>query len=654
MTNIFAECSQFLLSFSRRAKQSLVLLIDLSACIITVYIAFYLRLGEWGLIRNDINSGLFLATVISLGLALPIFFVFGLYRAIFRYSGIASFLAIVKAIVIYSFLYATFFTVIGISGIPRTVGIIQPILLLITILAIRMLARYWLGDLYQQHSNSPVLQQALIYGAGSVGRQLAQAMMNNKRVRVVGFLDDNVALQGQLINQLPIYAPSQLSELIIPLKISELFLALPEENRKHRNEILRKIQDIKISIRTLPSMTELAQGKVTANDLQELDIEDLFGRESTVFDSISSNKNILGKVVLVTGAGGSIGSELCRQIFILGPAVLLLYEQNEFSLYALHQELQRRQTITGSKTNILIPLLGSITDTRRISEVMASWSPHTVYHAAAYKHVPLVEHNVTDGIRNNVFGTLITARMAVKYGVSDFVLVSTDKAVRPTNVMGASKRLAEMILQALARERIISNTVTNFSIVRFGNVLESSGSVIPKFRQQIRNGGPITLTHPEVMRYFMTIPEAAQLIIQAGTMSKGGEVFLLDMGEAVKIIDLIRRMIQLSGLTLCDEGNPNGDIKIEIIGLRPGEKLYEELLIGDNPEPTSHPRIMKANEDFLPLEELEGKLQLLQAALDINDLDQIFQILERLISGYQMSDNIVDWVYLEKNKIELG
>ncbi len=654
MTNIFAECSQFLLSFSRRAKQSLVLLIDLSACIITVYIAFYLRLGEWGLIRNDINSGLFLATVISLGLALPIFFVFGFYRAIFRYSGIASFLAIVKAIVIYSFLYATFFTVIGISGIPRTVGIIQPILLLITILAIRMLARYWLGDLYQQHSNSPVLQQALIYGAGSVGRQLAQAMMNNKRVRVVGFLDDNVALQGQLINQLPIYALSQLSELIIPLKISELFLALPEENRKHRNEILRKIQDIKISIRTLPSMTELAQGKVTANDLQELDIEDLFGRESTVFDSISSNKNILGKVVLVTGAGGSIGSELCRQIFILGPAVLLLYEQNEFSLYALHQELQRRQTITGSKTNILIPLLGSITDTRRISEVMASWSPHTVYHAAAYKHVPLVEHNVTDGIRNNVFGTLITARMAVKYGVSDFVLVSTDKAVRPTNVMGASKRLAEMILQALARERIISNTVTNFSIVRFGNVLESSGSVIPKFRQQIRNGGPITLTHPEVMRYFMTIPEAAQLIIQAGTMSKGGEVFLLDMGEAVKIIDLIRRMIQLSGLTLCDEGNPNGDIKIEIIGLRPGEKLYEELLIGDNPEPTSHPRIMKANEDFLPLEELEGKLQLLQAALDINDLDQIFQILERLISGYQMSGNIVDWVYLEKNKIELG
>lgn len=654
MTNIFAECSQFLLSFSRRAKQSLVLLIDLSACIITVYIAFYLRLGEWGLIRNDINSGLLLATVISLGLALPIFFVFGFYRAIFRYSGFASFLAIVKAIVIYSFLYATFFTVIGISGIPRTVGIIQPILLLITILAIRMLARYWLGDLYQQHSNSPVLQQALIYGAGLVGRQLAQAMMNNKRVRVVGFLDDNVALQGQLINQLPIYALSQLSELIIPLKISELFLALPEENRKHRNEILRKIQDIKISIRTLPSMTELAQGKVTANDLQELDIEDLFGRESTVFDSISSNKNILGKVVLVTGAGGSIGSELCRQIFILGPAVLLLYEQNEFSLYALHQELQRRQTITGSKNNIFIPLLGSITDTRRISEVMASWSPHTVYHAAAYKHVPLVEHNVSDGIRNNVFGTLITARMAVKYGVSDFVLVSTDKAVRPTNVMGASKRLAEMILQALARERIISNTVTNFSIVRFGNVLESSGSVIPKFRQQIRNGGPITLTHPEVMRYFMTIPEAAQLIIQAGTMSKGGEVFLLDMGEAVKIIDLIRRMIQLSGLTLCDEGNPNGDIKIEIIGLRPGEKLYEELLIGDNPEPTSHPRIMKANEDFLPLEELEGKLQLLQAALDINDLDQIFQILERLISGYQMSDNIVDWVYLEKNKIELG
>ena len=397
-------------------------------------------------------------------------------------------------------------------------------------------------------------------------------------------------------------------------------------------------------MRTLPGMGELAQGKVSVSDLREPDIEDLLGRLPVSPDPVLLGKNIRGKVVLVTGAGGSIGSELCRQIVRLEPAQLLLVEQSEFALYALHQELLSHSI----DESLLVPLLASVRDADRMTRIMSTWRPQTVYHAAAYKHVPLVEHNPAEGIRNNVFGTLTAATVAMEQGVADFVLISTDKAVRPTNIMGASKRLAEMVLQALAT----STASTHFTMVRFGNVLDSSGSVVPKFRQQIREGGPITLTHAEVTRYFMTIPEAAQLVIQAGAMAgsanEGGEVFVLDMGESVKIADLARRMVELSGMTVRDEENPQGDIEIQVTGLRPGEKLYEELLIGENPEPTAHPRIMKAHEDFLSWPVLEEKLNALLVALDANDIGVVRTLLQQVVSGYQPSGEIVDWVTLEQ------
>jgi FlaA1/EpsC-like NDP-sugar epimerase len=420
---------------------------------------------------------------------------------------------------------------------------------------------------------------------------------------------------------------------------------MPSIGRKRRNEILSDMRSAHVSVRTLPSVTDLAQGKVSISDLRELDIDDLLGRESVVPNHILLSKNIVNKVVLVTGAGGSIGSELCRQILSVGPESLLLIEQTEFALYAIHQELEEK--LADSRTK-LVPLLASVQDDQRMHEIMSTWKPDTVYHAAAYKHVPLVEHNPAEGIKNNVLGTLKAAKAAAENGVADFVLVSTDKAVRPTNIMGASKRLAEMVLQALAANQSLSKGSTKFTMVRFGNVLGSSGSVVPKFRQQIRDGGPITLTHPEITRYFMTVPEAAQLVIQAGAMAKGGDVFVLDMGESVKIIDLARRMIELSGLTLKDDQNPDGDIGIEVTGLRPGEKLYEELLIGDNPKPTSHPRIMKANEDFIAWSDLEAKLGSLEVALNVNDVSLIRAMMQQLVAGYTPSDAIVDWVYMEQ------
>jgi FlaA1/EpsC-like NDP-sugar epimerase len=423
------------------------------------------------------------------------------------------------------------------------------------------------------------------------------------------------------------------------LNISDVLLAMPSLNRKRRNEILAEIRRAHVSVRTLPSMSDLAQGKVSISDLRELDIDDLLGRDPVSPNHILLGKSILDKVVLVTGAGGSIGSELCRQILIIGPQKLLLIEQSEFALYAIHQELEERLT----ERNVhLVPLLASVQDEERMHEIMSTWRPDTVYHAAAYKHVPLVEHNPAEGIKNNVLGTLKAAQAAARNGVADFVLISTDKAVRPTNIMGASKRMAEMVLQALAA----ASSGTKFAMVRFGNVLGSSGSVVPRFRQQIRDGGPITLTHPEITRYFMTIPEAAQLVIQAGAMAKGGDVFVLDMGQPVKIQDLARRMVELSGLEVRDEENPDGDIAIEVTGLRPGEKLYEELLIGDNPKATSHPRIMKAHEDFLAWGDLEQRLLALQAGLEANDVGVVRLMLKELVSGYEPSGDIVDWVHL--------
>lgn len=626
------------LALPRVVKRWVVMCVDVTLCGLTVWFAYYLRLGEWVSLTGGAMWRPMVAIFVAWAFALPIFMLSDLYRAIFRYSGLKAAGAVVRALVIYAVLYATVFTLIGVDGVPRTIGIIQPVLLVMFVLASRAAARYWLGDSSRHALKRGLLPRVLIYGAGSTGRQLADALANSHEMRVVGFLDDAPHLIGQLLNGQPIYHPSKLGDLLISQGVSDVLLAMPSISRKQRNEILQKIAQVKVAVRTLPSVNELAQGKVRTSDLRELEIDDLLGRDAVPPNATLLTKNIRSKVVLVTGAGGSIGSELCRQILEIGPACLLLVESSEFALYRVHAELSEKLK---SQAIDLVPLLASVQDPQRMNDVMAAWHPDTVYHAAAYKHVPLVEHNPVEGIRNNVLGTLTLATVAAKNGVKDFVLISTDKAVRPTNVMGASKRLAEMVLQALAGHA----SHTNFSMVRFGNVLGSSGSVVPKFRQQIKDGGPITLTHSEITRYFMTIPEAAQLVIQAGAMAEGGEVFVLDMGDPVKIIDLARHMIELTGLTLRDANNPDGDIAIEITGLRPGEKLYEELLIGNDPKKTSHPRIMKANEKFLLWADLDRQLRSLDDALNANDVASILTQLQALVPDYQRSPDIVDWVY---------
>ena len=642
-----------LLALPRPAKRVVALALDASLIVLTVWIAFYLRLDEWVRLAGE---GLFQpmwAVTVSWLIALPVFITHGFYRAIFRYSGMAAMQMVLRALALYALLYAAVVTAIGLPGVPRSVGIIQPMLLLLAVGASRALARYWLGGLYQNIFQRMNLPKAVIYGAGGAGRQLAQALAHSHEIQVVAFLDDDDRLHGHVLNGLPIHSSGDLQGLVETQGVRTVLLAIPSLPRQRRNEILADLRHFRVAVRTLPNLNDLAQGRVSTADLHELDIDDLLGREPVAPNHILLAKNIVGKVVLVTGAGGSIGSELCRQILAVTPAKLLLIEQSEFALYAIHQELEEKLVgLDGATPPVLVPLLASVQDDDRMREIMSTWHPDTVYHAAAYKHVPLVEHNPAAGIKNNVLGTLRTAQAAAENGVTDFVLISTDKAVRPTNVMGASKRLAEMAQQALAANQAgtsggISGG-TKFSMVRFGNVLGSSGSVVPKFRQQIRDGGPVTLTHPDVTRYFMTIPEAAQLVIQAGAMAKGGDVFVLDMGQPVKIMDLARRMVELSGLTVKDEDHPEGDIEIAVTGLRPGEKLYEELLIGDNPKPTVHPRIMKAHEEFIPWAEFDAKLNALEIALNVNDVGVIRLMMQQLVAGYTPSDDIVDWVYLEQ------
>ena len=626
------------LALPRSAKRVIVLLVDLAICVLTVWLAFYLRLGE-----IVVLAGKPLWVVLaSAGLALPIFMLAGLYREIFRFSGWPALIAVGRAVGIYGILFAAVFTAIGVPEVPRTLGIIQPLLLLFFVGASRAFARNWLGDQYQRLLKRSERPRVLVFGAGSAGRQLVDALANSPEMRVVGLLDDDDRLYGHVLNGKPIYNPADLPDLVSALSIKGVLLAMPRLTRHRRNEILSAMRSARVSVRTLPSLSDLAHGRVNVSDLRELDIDDLLEREPVAPNHLLLSMNIRRKTVIVTGAGGSIGSELCRQVVSLGPERLLLVEQSEFALYEVHQELIGKVDGTGV---VLVPLLASVQDHERMREIMETWRPDTVYHAAAYKHVPLVEHNPAEGIKNNVIGTLRTAQAAAEFGVSDFVLVSTDKAVRPTNIMGASKRLAELVLQALSKV----HSKTNFSMVRFGNVLGSSGSVVPKFRQQIRAGGPITVTHPEVTRYFMTIPEAAQLVIQAGAMAKGGNVFVLNMGEQVKVMDLAKRMVELSGLSVRDEENPDGDIEIQLVGLRPGEKLYEELLIGDNPMPTSHPRIMRARDEFIAWDELEVKLRALEMALSVNDVGLIVAMLKELVDGYVPSETIVDWVYLEQD-----
>lgn len=625
----------------RIAKRVLVVVVDATLCVLTTWIAFYLRLDEWVRLTPNAYWTPDTAAAVSVAIAIPIFVLNGFYRAIFRYSGWPAMTTVATGIGIYAFVYASIFTVIGITGVPRTIGLIQPMLLLLTVGSSRLVARYWLGGLYQNILFKASLPKVLIYGAGNTGRQLASALANSREMRVVGFLDDNEDLHKQTLNGLNIYSPVDLPNVIPTLGISTILLAFPSATRRRRNEILDSIKHLGVAVRTLPKVTEIASGKVRVSDLRELDIDDLLGRDPVQPNVALMSKNNLGKTVLVTGAGGSIGSELCRQILLLNPSTLLLLEQNEFALYSIHHELEEKlKTINAGSNTRLVPLLGNVRDEQRMASIFKAWKPNTIYHAAAYKHVPLVEYNSVEGLRNNLFGTIVAARLAAQFDVENFVLISTDKAVRPTNVMGATKRLAEMALQAFAANS--SNTV--FCMVRFGNVLGSSGSVVPKFRQQIRDGGPITLTHAEMTRYFMTIPEAAQLVIQAGAMARGGDVFLLDMGEPVKIFELAKRMIELSGLEIRDANNPDGDIQIDITGLRPGEKLYEELLIGQNPEKTEHPRIMKGQERFVPLVQFEEELLRLNEALNANDLPRLRALLIELVEGYKPEEVQFDWI----------
>ncbi|NNU70374.1 polysaccharide biosynthesis protein, partial [Rhizobium sp. WYCCWR 11152] len=620
-----------------------------SFCVLTIWLAYCFRLNEW----TVLTGVQWLPVVVSLCMALPIFIVMGMYRAIFRYANMAAFITVLKAIAIYGVAFMTIFTALSVPGVPRTVGILQPFLLLIAIGLSRLSIRYWLGDAYQRILHKNMLAKVLIYGAGTAGRQLAGALINSAELNVVGYLDDDPRLKGGVMGGLPIYDPSDLPVLAESLGVHNVLLALPSASRQRRNEILEHIRKARVNVRTLPDLTALAQGRIAVSDIRELEIEDLLGREAVAPRQELLDKSMRNKVVMVTGAGGSIGGELCRQILRTGPSSLILIDQNEFALYNIHAELQKLAELYKHENMQIVPILCSVRDQDRMEHVMQSWRPQTLYHAAAYKHVPLVEHNAVEGIKNNVMGTLVAARAANKCGVSNFVLISTDKAVRPTNVMGASKRLAEMVLQALAAESATDRMRTNFSMVRFGNVLGSSGSVVPLFRQQIKDGGPVTLTHPDITRYFMTISEASQLVIQAGAMAEGGDVFLLDMGEPVRIADLARKMVELSGLAVRDEDNPEGDIELSVTGLRPGEKLFEELLIGDNPETTEHPRIMKAREDFLSWPELSRRLNALNAVLDRNDMIAARATLAELVSGYSSTGEVSDLAFTGAEPIRL-
>ena len=634
---ILSKLTMLVLQLPRPIKRLIVLLVDSAICLLSVYFSFYLRVGEWVPIFSQSGWKPLLALETSILFSLPLFLAFGLYREIFRYSGWFALLTLLRAMCLYAFIFAVIFTVIGIEGVPRTVGLIQPIVLVMLVGASRAFASYWLSNSYRKQLKLSAVPHVLIYGAGDAGRQLMGALSHSYEMQVVGFLDDDPKLQGSTLGGRRIYSPERLIDLTASLDVSEVLLAIPSASRFRRNQIIKLMRDAKVGIQTLPSMSDLASGKISTQDLRSLDIDDLLGRELVLPNSDLLTKNSFSKTVMVTGAGGSIGGELCRQIMEQAPKTLLLVEQSEYALYQIHHEISTRIENHGGLNVQIVPLLASVTNPDRMRIIVGEWQPDVIYHAAAYKHVPLVEANVVEGIRNNTIGTLTVAQIAIELGVPHFILISTDKAVRPTNVMGASKRLAEMILQALAQ----SASKTKFSMVRFGNVLNSSGSVVPKFRQQIKDGGPVTVTDLRMTRYFMTIPEAAQLVIQAGALATGGDVFLLDMGEPVKIVDLARRMIELSGLDVKDAQNLEGDIEIEEIGLRPGEKLYEELLIDGNPEKTIHPRVFKSHEDFLPWSELELKVQQISQAIEKNDDQALIALLKELVSGYKPEHHLV-------------
>lgn len=621
-----------LLDWPRTLKRTTVMALDALLCLFAMWMAFSLRLET----LHAPQGMQWLVYALAPALALPIFLRFGLYQAIFRHTGIEALVATGAAGVTYGLVLETILFVLQSRGfdhmMPRSVGVLQPLIFLLMVVASRAMARSWLGGSGPRNGNPKAC--LLIYGAGEAGVQTAAGVGASGPFTIAGFIDDDPAKIGRSINHLRVYPPSAIAELVESQGVTDILLAMPSISRERRNAIIQRLDTVPVHVRTLPGLSDLAHGRVSVQDIRELDIEDLLGREPVAPDPELLARNLFGKVVLVSGAGGSIGSELCRQILAEKPKQLIMLDHSEFALYAIHEELLRLST--SSVINVdLIPLLGSINNVIRVNDIFRSYCPQTVYHAAAYKHVPMVENNVAEGVLNNVFGTLNLARSAQMHGAAQFVLISTDKAVRPTNVMGATKRIAELILQALATQALPGHT--RFSMVRFGNVLGSSGSVVPEFRRQLAAGGPIMVTHPGITRYFMTIPEAAQLVLQAGAMADGGDVFILEMGQPVKIMDLARRMITLSGLKVREPGQDDGDIEIFISGLRPGEKLYEELLTGDNPSPTAHARIMKARESFVPWSVLIEQLNGLELAIKRDDVGMVVSVLKTLVPEYSPS-----------------
>ena len=625
-----------ILSLHRYSKRTIAIITDIGLCILCTWLAFTLRLEEFILFKN-FN---FYPAFVSIIIAIPVFWLFGLYRTIFRYTGLSIILNILASTFVYGLFYFLIVGFYGIQGVPRSIGVIQPMLLFFGIIGSRLAIKYILTGNYS-FKKSFNKKNVLVYGAGESGRQLVTALENSLEFKVVAFLDDNEQLHRQFILGKTVYPTIKLENLVKTKDISLVFLALPTISRSKRNQIIENLNQYKLTVKTLPSISEIVDGRITISDIKDLNVDDLLNRDEVQPDIKLLNKNINSKTVLVTGAGGSIGSELCRQIIKLKPKNLLLLELNEFALYKIYEELQ-----SYDKDLKIISILVDAKEQTKLETIFETFKVDTVYHAAAYKHVPLVEENICEGVRNNVFSTLAVAKAAVKKKVSNLVLISSDKAVRPTNIMGASKRLSELCMQGIYNHT--KDISTNFSIVRFGNVLESSGSVIPKFKKQIKEGGPITLTHEDVTRYFMTVTEAAQLVIQAGAMGKHSEVFVLDMGKSVKIRDLVDKMIKLSGFRIKDDKNLNGDIEVKITGLRPGEKLYEELLIGNNPQKTHHERIQKAQDPFIPFDQLKLDLDDLSTLLNNNKVVEVKKTLERLLPSYKSNSKIVDHIYKEQ------
>jgi len=626
------EGLQSLIGLRRGIKVALMILVDAFLCVAAVVIAFSLRLGIWDLWNDAIAK----VVVACLALWLPLFLLRGIYNSVVRFIGSRTMIGIVVSCIGMMVGLLAVFTVHSVPGVPRTVSMIQPMVFIALLVTSRLFARYVFFDLLNRKSFNGRRQVSLIYGAGSAGRQLAASLRHEPGVLLQGYLDDDDRLVGKRLDGMKIYDGDRASTLVERLGVDTVMLAIPGASRQQRDGIIRKFENISVRVLILPKMRDFLNGSVSLSDLRDIEITDLLGRDPVAPNHLLLHRTIANNSVMITGAGGSIGSELCRQISRLQPTRVILAEMTEHALYLIEGELRELRRSGQLASNIEIRTeLANVTDLDTVRRLFDRWRPDTVFHAAAYKHVPLVEENVIAGMRNNIFGTLYCALEAERVNVRNFILISTDKAVRPSNVMGASKRVCELVLQAMAARK----SKTRFAIVRFGNVLGSSGSVVPRFQQQIRNGGPVTLTHIDVTRYFMTIPEAAQLVIQASGMAEGGEVFVLDMGEPIRIYDLARTMIHLSGLTVRDADRPDGDIEICEIGLRKGEKLFEELLIGNAPLPTKHPRIMHARETHVEWQELSAVIDEMDMALASGDRQASLEMLSRLVPEYQRKED---------------